>query len=182
VSSHDPEPSPGTRWPGDERGTGIGSAADSAEAVRGLAEAMADPGWLTEDPIAHLAPKLRAWLATLTAAPWQDVDLDETDGVLIIRARWVRAGRMRDLRADAIALLGSCAEDEAYIAQASGPDGVSFTLATGQRTGQRTTGHRAHGHIVRLEVLEVQDAGSTDIHHEQGRSAAAEERPKAGRQ
>jgi len=139
------------RWPGDERGGGgVSDASSSSERVRALAHQMDEAGWLAEDPEAHLGPKLLAWLASDAATGWGQPELSISSGTLGIRIEWQRPGRMRDLRGDAYALIGSFAEDQTSVVQAVAESSVTYTVATGQPA---TATARAHGHIVRVEVI-----------------------------
>jgi hypothetical protein len=136
------------RWPGDPTGRGTSDAGEATETARTLIQDMQDPGWLTEDSQAHLGPKLAAWLTAATS--WGPPELSVIDGTLVVTIEWRRSGRMRDLRADAYALIGSFAEDQTSVSQSTAESSVIYHVATGQPATETT---RAHGHTVRIEVI-----------------------------
>ena len=114
---------------------------------------MSDAGWVTEDPVAHLNPKLAAWLTADGHERWTRVEVATEERWLVVSAEWARAGgRMRDLRADAFALIGSFAEEVAHVAQRQRGALVEYEIAT----GQLTTGHAPHGHLVRFRPTGVE--------------------------
>ena len=57
------------RWEGDTRGTGIADGSPESAAVRALLAALAEPGWVAEDPDDHLLPPLRRACAA-PGSPW----------------------------------------------------------------------------------------------------------------
>jgi AcrR family transcriptional regulator len=136
------------RWPGDTGTTGVSSAGDASGALDRLRREMAGPGWVTEDPVQHLGPKLRTWLKEGGEVAWQLRSLAVEDGRLVVDVTWRRRGRIRDLRADAHALIGSFAEDVAFVVQRSDGDIVEFEVTTGQPGGALA----AHGHLVLVRV------------------------------
>ena len=138
------------RWDDDTRFTGVGSAASLLPVVKAFVATADDDGWVAEEPIGHLRPTLDAWLAAAPDGLWRDVTLT-TDGIwLVIEATWSGDGRLRDLRADAYALLGSFAELDTFVTQRVEPESgvVVFELATGLPEGR----FAPHGHLVRLVV------------------------------
>lgn len=138
------------RWEDDTRFVGVGSAASLLPVVEAFVAAARDDGWVAEEPVLHLRPKLDAWLADAPAGLWRDVTLT-TDGLwLVIDVTWTGDGRLRDLRADAYALLGSFAELDTFVTQRVEPKTriVVFELATGLPEGH----FAPHGHLVRLVV------------------------------
>ncbi len=136
------------RWDGDDRGTGIADAGDATRPLDELRHDMAEPGWVTEDPLDHLGPKLRTWLTDRGAGTWQLRSLSVEHDRLVIDVAWRRAGRRRDLRADAYALIGSFAEATTSIVQRLDGDVIVFEVATGQPDGE----FAAHGHLVVVRV------------------------------
>ena len=139
------------RWDGDARGIGVRSADDAAVALDEFGDQMRRPGWVCEDPIVHLGPKLDAWLADRGSAAWQLLRLSVEEDRLVVDAAWRRDGRVRDLRADAYALIGSFAEASTHVVQRIDGDQVVFEVATGQPDGE----FAAHGHLVVLRVSTV---------------------------
>ena len=64
------------RWSDDERGRGVASAKDDTPAVESLLRAMREPDWVTEDPQAHLPPRIEA----ISPWPMRVVETSTTDG------------------------------------------------------------------------------------------------------
>ena len=112
---------------------------------------MRADGWLTEDPERHLRPKLDAWLGG--HAEWELLATAVAeDGWWEIRACWRDGGegRVRDLRAAGIGLIGSFAESTTMIRQTEIGGVVAFEVTTGQPGDPN--GFAPHGHLVRLLV------------------------------
>jgi hypothetical protein len=138
------------RWEGDVRGRGVADARNAAAAAEQLVAEMRASGWVTEDPIAHLRPKLDAWLKGDAGDRFRLQNLSLDGSVLVIDVEWLRSnGRLRDLRADAYALIGSFVEDSSYICQRVTDAGVTYEIATGQPGGE----FDPHGHLVRVRVV-----------------------------
>lgn len=135
------------RWEGDVQMRGVADGTPLIGALEAMSSALRGPGWVTEGPVAHLGPKLEAWLAEQSQGRWTNVALMAEERWLVVRAQWnLPDGRMRDLRADAFALIGSFVEDAAHVVQRRAGDLVEFEVATGQDAGE----FAAHGHLVRL--------------------------------
>jgi hypothetical protein len=143
------------RWDGDTRGAGIADADDATGALDQLLGDMRAPGWIAEDPVAHLGPKLEAWLAVRGVEAWQLLALSVEHDRLVVDVAWRRDGRRRDLRADAYALIGSFAEAMTSVVQRSDRDTVVFEVATGQPDGE----FAAHGHLVLVRVASSRGPG-----------------------
>jgi hypothetical protein len=147
------------RWP-DDTGAGTDAPAGSGDAAASFQAELAAPGWLAEDPEAHLGPKLRAWLPahpewSLTGTRTLD------DGSWEIQVGLAGAPRARDRRAAALALVGSFAEDRCFVEEVR-ETGPTFVIVTGQPARD---GFRAHGHVVRLVLGprgETGEAGEAD--------------------
>ena len=139
------------RWDGDERGTGMGHGLASADGPRALLAAMAAPGWVTEDPDAHLLPHLRRACAE-PGSPWTlDTEALDDAGVYRIGLTWTRAdGSMRSLTADLFALVGTVAENQTHIGQIIDGDAVIFRVATGMMPGDG--GFSGHGHLLAVRI------------------------------
>lgn len=137
---------PRRRWDTDERFTGVADASVFAVAVEELADLARRPGWIAEEPEAHLVPHLRgAQVAGLRLSGWHVRD----DGVLDAVAEY-RAGESRgDLRRQAWALIGTIAEPAASVRERSDGDRVIFEVVTGIPDGGRFA---SHGHAVRLTL------------------------------
>lgn len=129
--------------------TGVADGTPLIGVLEAMSSAMRGPGWVTEDPVAHLGPKLEAWLAGQGQGRWTDVALVAEERWLVVTAQWYRPdGRMRDLRADAFALIGSFVEDAAHVVQRRAVGIVEFEVATGQDAGD----FAPHGHLVRFRA------------------------------
>lgn len=135
------------RWEEDTQHTGTGSAAGFAPHIVPFLRELMAQGWLTEDPIGHLAPKLRAFLDGTGSATWHLESMVERDGWLDVRVAWLRAGRARELRADVVALIGAFAEAQTFIASTGSGMAATFEVATGQPA---TSAFVPHGHLVRI--------------------------------
>jgi len=135
------------RWLGDGGGGG-GARLGAGDALAAFLAELGAAGWLTEDPEAHLGPKLRAWLqgrAEWTLAGTRVLE----DGTWEVRAGIAREARARERRAAALALIGSFAEDRLFVDEER-DGGPTFVVATGQA---ERDGFRAHGHLVRLVIV-----------------------------
>jgi hypothetical protein len=146
------------RWDGDKQMTGLADGTPMLVALEAMSSAMRDAGWVTEEPAAHLGSKLTAWLAEQGQGRWTNVELEAEERWLVVSAQWNRpGGRMRDLRADAFALIGSFVEDIAHVVQRRVGDAVDFEIATGQGAGV----FAPHGHLVRFRATgsDVERAG-----------------------
>ena len=108
-------------------------------------------GWLTESPERHLLPKLHEWIETQTA--WRFERAEQVGDWWEVRLRRTTGGRMRDLRADAVALIGSFAEAATMIRQVDLEGQPAFEVATGQPDDP--SGFAAHGHLVRVVIEPV---------------------------
>ena len=140
---------PRKRWDTDERFTGVADASAFAVAVEELAGLARRPGWVAEEPEAHLVPHLRgAEVAGLRLSGWHTGE----DGVLEAVAEYVAGESRGDLRRRAWALLGTIAEPAASVRELPDGDNVVFEVVMGIPDG----GHFAsHGHTVRLTLRPV---------------------------
>jgi hypothetical protein len=138
------------RWDDDERGRGVASGEAFAGHLAELSDLMADPGWVTEDPEAHLLPHLQAAcdepgsLLRLNEA-WSDgeifvVELTTTQPELSIG----------QIRRAAVALAAAIAEESTHIRQRRDGDVPEFDIATG--TAPSEARFKPHGHLVRLRI------------------------------
>jgi hypothetical protein len=138
------------RWDTDERGRGIASGAAFAGNLRELAESMADPGWVAEEPDAHLLPHLEAAcdepgsLLRLDRA-WSD------DEVFVVELTSNAPDRsIGQLRHAAVLLAAAIAEESTHIRQRRQGDVLEFDIATG--TASSEARFAPHGHLVRLRI------------------------------
>src|SRR5688572_18333860 len=77
------------RWGTDTQGTGVSNAIEAAPAVHRLLEAMADDGWVAEEPEHHLLPHLRAAAASLGV---ELLAAEVVEHVLVVRVGSGRPG------------------------------------------------------------------------------------------
>ena len=135
---------PDRRWDTDERGTGVRDASAFAEPVRRLVQTLAVPGWVAEEPEAHLLPHLEGTIAELglELVRWRDVDgVLEVDVDIGDRPR--RAGR-----ATTFALIATIAEASTHVREVE--PGV-LEVITGQLAGDGS--FATHGHVVRIRAI-----------------------------
>ena len=133
------------RWDNDERGTGARDGTAFAAPVERLVETLGRPGWITEDPDAHLLPHLQATAADRgwTLTRWADVD-----GVLEVELD-VGGKRAHKTRLEAAyALIGSIAEASTHVREAE--PGV-YEVLTGMLPGDGS--FATHGHVVRMRTV-----------------------------
>ena len=141
------------RWDPDERGIGVGDARAflaELDALRGQAVA---PGWVAEEPEAHLLPRLSEAIAG--GAPWRlEAAETEADGTFAIRLRWMGdgdAGRAA-IRAAVVSLVGQIAEGTTLIHERRAAGVVSYAVVTGDLPGE--TRFATHGHTLVLTIDE----------------------------
>jgi hypothetical protein len=138
------------RWDIDERGHGIASGDVFTPNVTELAEAMADPGWVTEDPDVHLLPHLAA-ACSEPGAPLRLVSARSEDEVFVVELE-ARDGSSStgERKRAAVALAAAITEDSTHIRQRTLDDVTEFDVATG--TVASGSPFAPHGHLVRLRV------------------------------
>jgi hypothetical protein len=138
------------RWEGDRIGHGVGDAIWIAPAVQTLLDALSQSTWIAEDPDNHLLPHLRGTIDD-ASSPWSFLSADVHDDVYILALEWNRPqGRLRNLRADTFALLGTIAESATYIHQRIDGETVIYDVATGMLPGDS---HFApHGHAMQIRI------------------------------
>lgn len=139
------------RWDGDTRGTGVTDGLAGAGEIRALLAALAAPGWVAEDPAAHLLPHLER-ACTATGSPWTLTGATfGADGVFCVNLVWGRqAGSLRSLRADAFGLIGEVAETTTHVTREMGEHVVEYRVVTGMFPGE--SGFSGHGHLLHLRV------------------------------
>ncbi|HJY24738.1 MAG TPA: hypothetical protein VJ649_03575 [Actinomycetes bacterium] len=134
------------RWDTDRRYNGIADASAMVVDVERLLEAMRRPGWVTEDPDAHLLPHLERACAQ-DGSPWTLLDERlQADGVYVIELGHAHPDSSHVGR-DAVRLLSVIAEN-------------AFNVRTvNSRTYDCVTGmldddgeFSSHGHLIRLVV------------------------------
>ena len=141
---------PRPRWDGDWRGHGIAVGSAHTPHVCRLLDAMASPGWITEDPDLHLLPTLSA-ACQEAGSPWTLLSTRLDGGVFEVALAWDREGSgIGRLRADAYALIGSVAEGSGHIRQGAVDGKFRHEVMTGMLDGH--SGFSGHGHLLRLIV------------------------------
>jgi hypothetical protein len=130
------------------------------------------PGWVAEDPDAHLLPHLRR-ACEQDGLPFELLGAElEEDAAYSVRLRWRGdANDLRAVRAGAFALIGAIAEGATYVRQRraaadgsvpadvdlpGGGEEVVFEVATGML--EPDTSFATHGHVLLLRVALPRDA------------------------
>ena len=132
------------RWDNDERGHGMADGWAHVPYLRRLLEAMASPGWVAEDPDAHLLPKLSA-ACQEAGSPWTLLSTRLDGAVYELALAWDREGSgIGRLRADVNALIGSVAEGSGHIRQHMTDGEIRYEVTTGMLDGD--SGFSGHGH------------------------------------
>ncbi|GAA3470852.1 hypothetical protein [Nonomuraea roseola] len=133
------------RWDTDERFSGISDGSSILPALHALTEAASRPGWVAEDPHAHLLPHLRR------ARGWQVLgERLQEDGVYEVTVRPDEPLEGIKVYRAVIRLLAAIAEPSFFVRQ-SAP--ATFDCVTGVMPGD-PPGYATHGHLVRLVVTE----------------------------
>jgi hypothetical protein len=150
-----PPPSKERRWDIDERGEGIGDASAEARRVDDLRAHAERPGWVTEEPEAHLWPHLERAIQE-PGSPWVSADhAIDRDGRLIVdlvhapaEGDRARAG----VQADVLRLVGLVIEGATFVEiEERGLDDTHvIDVVTGMLDDQ--TPFKAHGHTLRFRV------------------------------
>jgi len=137
------------RWDTDDRFTGVADAGVFADSVQELAQLARRPGWVAEEPEAHLVPHLQSasvpGLTVLTCRAGED-------GVLDVAAEHSPGDRRRDIRRRAWALLGHVAEPLASVHEHATEDAVMFDVITGGPGAGGSAQFATHGHTIRLTL------------------------------
>lgn len=144
---------PGRRWDTDDRFTGVADALVFADAVQELGQLSRRPGWVAEEPEAHLVPHLQS-----ASVPGVRVLTCDTsgDGVLNVAAEHDPGVSRRDIRQRAWALLGHIAEPVASVHEHRAGDAVVFDVITGMPS--EPSPWATHGHTLRLTFRPAQSA------------------------
>ena len=138
------------RWDIDERGRGIASGEAFAGHVAELADSKADPGWVTEEPEAHLLPHLQA--ACEEPGSLLRLDTAWSNGAIFVVELTTTEPQLSvgHLRRAAVMLAVAIAEESTHIRQHSDGDVLEFDIATG--TAPSEARFAPHGHLVRLRI------------------------------
>ena len=138
------------RWDTDTRSGGIGDGGWIAPAVRQLLEALSAPGWVAEEPDVHLLPHLRR-ACDDPGSPWTFVGAKLQDAVYVVTLVWSRPQpRLRQLRADAVDLIGTVAEGSTFVQQRTTEHEIEYSVTTGMFEGGSP--FAGHGHLLLLRI------------------------------
>jgi hypothetical protein len=134
------------RWDTDTRYEGIADASAMAADVERLLEAMQRPGWVTEDPDAHLLPHLERACAG-DGSPWMLLDQRlEAEGVYVVELRHADPDRS-GVERDAVRLLSVIAEHTFHVRTVNAR---TYDCVTGMLDADGE--FASHGHLIRLVV------------------------------
>lgn len=138
------------RWEGDTQGHGKGAGRWIVPDVEHLLAELVRPDWVAEEPDHHLQPRLQE--ACVGAdSPWTLDSYLPTAEAYVVTVSWNRPnGALRDLRADAFALIGTIAESVTFVHQTRSPTAVEYRIVTGMLADDGP--FASHGHVILLRV------------------------------
>ena len=146
------------RWDDDERGHGIGDAAQLLPGASELVAAFSQSDWVAEQPEIHLRPHVEAWCQRDERLALIEDDTDDT-GAYILGLEWRGANRsVGEARAAVFSLIGSFAESATYVRQLGvNGDRSTIKLRFEVGTGELAPDARfaPHGHVVVIDVAGV---------------------------
>ena len=148
------------RWDGDNRGRGIGDAAQLVPGANELVGAFTQPSWVAEEPELHLRPHVEAWCQRDHRLVLTDAFVDDRNAY-ILDLQWSGASAgVGQARAAVFSLIGSFAESATYVRQrrvATDGSGSEMKLQFEVGTGELTPDARfdPHGHVVVINVAGV---------------------------
>jgi hypothetical protein len=148
------------RWDDDNRGQGIGDAAQLVAGASELVAAFRQPTWVAEQPELHLLPHVEAWCQRDRRLVLTGAHTDDTEAyILDFEWRDVTCS-VGGARAAVFSLIGSFAESATYVRQrrvASNGDGTAIKLQFEVGTGELGPDARfePHGHVVLINVAGV---------------------------
>jgi hypothetical protein len=148
------------RWEDDDRGQGVGDAAELVASASQLVAAFGESAWVAEQPEIHLWPHVEAWCQQDQRLGLTDAYADDT-GAYILDLEWHGArGSVGEARAAVFSLVGSFAESATYVRQrriGRGGDRSLVTLRFEVGTGELAPDSRfaPHGHLVVINVAGV---------------------------
>lgn len=147
----------GARWDGDDRGQGIGDAAQLVSGASDLVAAFTEPAWVAEQPELHLLPHIEAWCERDGRLGLTDAYTNDADAYVLDLEWRDPAGSVGAARAAVFSLIGSFAESATYIRQHRvAVDGggsavrLQFEVGTGELAPD--AGFEPHGHLVLINV------------------------------
>ena len=148
------------RWDDDDRGHGVGDAAQLVVGASELVAAFSESTWVAEQPEIHLLPHVEGWCQRDQRLALTGAHTDQTDAyVLDLEWRGARGG-VGEARAAVFSLIGRFAESATYVRQRRVRDrgvGSPMTLRFEVGTGELAPDARfaPHGHVVVLNVAGV---------------------------
>ena len=146
-----------SRWDGDDRGQGIGDAAQLLSGASELVAAFRRPTWVAEQPELHLLPHVEAWCRRDQRLALTSARADDTHAY-VLDFEWRGAiSSVGSARAAAFSLIGCFAEAVTYVRQRwlpSDDDSGAMKLQFQVRTGELAPEARfePHGHVVLINV------------------------------
>jgi hypothetical protein len=144
---------PAKRWDGDEAVAGSAGAEVFVPRMENLIAHARRPDWVAEDPETHLWPHLQRAIDTV-GSPWRRPRMStEANGSLLIELDYAAPSMDRPraaLRAAALALIGSIAEETTYIEIVGDAGGTVIDVITGSMDDQTT--FLPHGHTLRIRI------------------------------
>jgi hypothetical protein len=148
------------RWDGDDRGQGIGDASQLVSGITELTAAFMHPGWVAEQPEAHLLPHVESWCRQDPRFALTGAHTDRTDAYVLDLVWDGAPGSVGNARAAVYSLIGSFAESATYIRQrrlASDVGGSTMGLQFEVGTGELAPDARfePHGHVVVINLTGV---------------------------
>jgi len=146
------------RWDGDDRGQGIGDAAQLVSGANDLIAAFRQPNWVTEQPELHLLPHIEAWCQQDPRLALTGAHTDGADAYVLDFTWHGASASVGAARAAAFSLIGSFAESATYVRQrraASDGNGTEVRLQFEVGTGELAPDARfePHGHVVLINVV-----------------------------
>jgi hypothetical protein len=138
------------RWDGDRTGAGVSEGEAFAPAIRTLLEEMARPDWNTEQPEAHLLPRLERWCAR-DGSPFILRSATDEGTLFVVDLDRADDATREDALEQVYALISTIAEPTTVVVEreSDGVDVYDLTLAV---TPGQSTFPKGHGHLVRLRV------------------------------
>ena len=138
------------RWDLDERGHGVASGAAFAAHLAELADLMADPGWVAEEPESHLLPHLAEACDEPGSLLRLDAARSEDEIFVVELTTRDPQSSVGQIRRAAIALVAVIAEESTHVLQRRDGDVLEFDVATGTAASEGR--FAPHGHLVRLRI------------------------------
>ena len=148
------------RWDGDDRGLGIGDAAELVPGASELVAAFRQSNWVAEQPEVHLLPHVEAWCQADRRLTLTDAYTNGTEAYVLDFEWHGASGAVGAARAAVFSLIGSFAESATFVRQRrlrsdGGGSGTRLQFEVG--TGELRPDARfdPHGHVVLINVAGV---------------------------